>query len=95
VALQRLFDGRADRHFGIYYAPLTSTCSPLTAMRKMDQALEEAAEVAGASALPHLLADRDLPADCAAIISGNAASFVRDAGIYGIPAVWARRPTSR
>ena len=43
-----LFDGRADRVFGIYYAPYVYMFTA-SALRNMDPRLEEAAEITGAA----------------------------------------------
>src|SRR6185295_7019796 len=71
--------------FGIYYAPYIYmfTASPL---RNMDPALEEAAEISGASAL-RILFTVTFPLIAPAIISGMLLSFIVMLGIYGIPAV--------
>src|SRR5205823_4276535 len=57
-----------------------------SALRNMDPALEEAAEVAGAGAL-RILLTVTFPLIAPAIISGMLLSFVVMLGIYGIPAV--------
>ena len=57
-----------------------------SALRNMDPALEEAAEVSGASAL-RILFTVTFPLIAPAIISGMLLSFIVMLGIYGIPAV--------
>src|SRR5437764_1599591 len=57
-----------------------------SALRNMDPALEEAAEVAGAGAL-RILLTVTFPLIAPAIISGMLLSFIIMLGIYGIPAV--------
>jgi iron(III) transport system permease protein len=57
-----------------------------SALRNMDPALEEAAEVSGASA-PRILLTVTFPLIAPAIISGMLLSFIVMLGIYGIPAV--------
>ena len=57
-----------------------------SALRNMDPALEEAAEVSGASALRTLFTVT-FPLIAPAIISGMLLSFIVMLGIYGIPAV--------
>ena len=71
--------------FGIYYAPYVYMFTA-SALRNMDPALEEAAEVAGASA-PRILLTITFPLIAPAIISGMLLSFIVMLGIYGIPAV--------
>jgi iron(III) transport system permease protein len=71
--------------FGMYYAPYVYMFTA-SALRNMDPSLEEAAEVAGASALKTLLTVT-FPLIAPAIISGMLLSFVVMLGIYGIPAV--------
>ena len=71
--------------FGIYYAPYVYMFTA-SALRNMDPALEEAAEVTGATALRTLLTVT-FPLIAPAIISGMLLSFVVMLGIYGIPAV--------
>lgn len=71
--------------FGIYYAPYVYMFTA-SALRNMDPALEEAAEVSGASAL-RILLTVTFPLIAPAIISGMLLSFVVMLGIYGIPAV--------
>jgi iron(III) transport system permease protein len=70
--------------FGIYYAPYVYMfVAP--ALRNMDPSLEEASEVAGASAFSTLFRVT-FPLIAPAIISGMLLSFVVMLGIYGIPA---------
>ena len=57
-----------------------------SALRNMDPALEEAAEVSGASALRTMFTVT-FPLIAPAIISGMLLSFIVMLGIYGIPAV--------
>ena len=71
--------------FGIYYAPYVYMFTA-AALRNMDPALEEAAEVSGASAVSTLFTVT-FPLIMPAIISGMLLSFVVMLGIYGIPAV--------
>ena len=71
--------------FGIYYAPYVYMFTA-SALRNMDPALEEAAEVSGASAL-RILLTVTFPLIAPAIISGMLLSFIVMLGIYGIPAV--------
>jgi iron(III) transport system permease protein len=71
--------------FGIYYAPYVYMFTA-SALRNMDPALEEAAEVSGASAV-RILFTVTFPLIAPAIISGMLLSFVVMLGIYGIPAV--------
>jgi iron(III) transport system permease protein len=71
--------------FGIYYAPYIYMFTA-SALRNMDPALEEAAEISGASAL-RILFTVTFPLIAPAIISGMLLSFVVMLGIYGIPAV--------
>ncbi len=71
--------------FGIYYAPYVYIFTA-AALRNMDPALEEAAEVSGASAFSTLFTVT-FPLIMPAIISGMLLSFVVMLGIYGIPAV--------
>jgi iron(III) transport system permease protein len=70
--------------FGIYYAPYVYMFTA-AALRNMDPALEEAAEISGASAIRTLLTVT-FPLILPAIISGMLLSFVVMLGIYGIPA---------
>jgi iron(III) transport system permease protein len=71
--------------FGIYYAPYVYMFTA-SALRNMDPSLEEASEVAGASAFATLFSVT-FPLIAPAIISGMLLSFVVMLGIYGIPAV--------
>jgi iron(III) transport system permease protein len=71
--------------FGIYYAPYVYMFTA-SALRNMDPALEEAAEISGASAFSTLITVT-FPLIAPAIISGMLLSFVVMLGIYGIPAV--------
>jgi iron(III) transport system permease protein len=71
--------------FGMYYAPYVYMFTS-SALRNMDPALEEAAEISGASALRTLLTVT-FPLIAPAIVSGMLLSFVVMLGIYGIPAV--------
>jgi iron(III) transport system permease protein len=71
--------------FGMYYAPYVYMFTS-AALRNMDPALEEAAEVSGASAL-RTIATVTFPLIAPAIVSGMLLSFVVMLGIYGIPAV--------
>jgi iron(III) transport system permease protein len=71
--------------FGIYYAPYVYMFTA-SALRNMDPSLEEASEVAGASAFSTLFSVT-FPLIMPAIISGMLLSFVVMLGIYGIPAV--------
>lgn len=71
--------------FGIYYAPYVYMFTA-SALRNMDPSLEEASEVAGASAFTTLFTVT-FPLIMPAIISGMLLSFVVMLGIYGIPAV--------
>jgi iron(III) transport system permease protein len=71
--------------FGIYYAPYVYMFTA-SALRNMDPALEEAAEVSGASAV-RILLTVTFPLIAPAIISGMLLSFIVMLGIYGIPAV--------
>ena len=71
--------------FGIYYAPYVYMFTA-SALRNMDPSLEEASEVAGASAFATLFSVT-FPLIMPAIISGTLLSFVVMLGIYGIPAV--------
>ena len=74
-----------DLVFGIYYAPYVYMFTA-AALRNMDPSLEEAAEIAGASA-SRTLATVTFPLILPAIISGMLLSFVVMLGIYGVPAV--------
>jgi iron(III) transport system permease protein len=71
--------------FGIYYAPYVYMFTA-SALRNMDPALEEAAEVSGASAV-RILFTVTFPLIAPAILSGMLLSFIVMLGIYGIPAV--------
>ncbi|HEX2215847.1 MAG TPA: iron ABC transporter permease [Xanthobacteraceae bacterium] len=71
--------------FGIYYAPYVYMFTA-SALRNMDPALEEAAEISGASAWSTLFSVT-FPLIAPAIISGMLLSFIVMLGIYGIPAV--------
>jgi len=71
--------------FGIYYAPYVYMFTA-SALRNMDPALEEAAEISGASAFSTLFTVT-FPLIMPAILSGMLLSFVVMLGIYGIPAV--------
>jgi iron(III) transport system permease protein len=87
------FDWRIDLYslsglvfvFGIYYAPYVYMFTA-SALRNMDPSLEEASEVAGASAFSTLFTVT-FPLIMPAIISGMLLSFIVMLGIYGIPAV--------
>jgi iron(III) transport system permease protein len=71
--------------FGMYYAPYVYMFTA-AALRNMDPALEEAAEVSGATAAQTLITVT-FPLILPAIVSGMLLSFVVMLGIYGIPAV--------
>lgn len=71
--------------FGMYYAPYVYMFTS-AALRNMDPALEEAAEVSGASAWRTMFTVT-FPLIAPAIISGMLLSFIVMLGIYGIPAV--------
>jgi iron(III) transport system permease protein len=71
--------------FGMYYAPYVYMFTA-SALRNMDPALEEAAEISGASAW-RTLTTVTFPLIAPAIISGMLLSFIVMLGIYGIPAV--------
>jgi iron(III) transport system permease protein len=71
--------------FGIYYAPYVYMFTA-SALRNMDPALEEAAEISGATPVATLFTVT-FPLIAPAIISGMLLSFVVMLGIYGIPAV--------
>jgi iron(III) transport system permease protein len=71
--------------FGIYYAPYVYMFTA-SALRNMDPALEEAAEISGATPVRTLFTVT-FPLIAPAIISGMLLSFVVMLGIYGIPAV--------
>jgi iron(III) transport system permease protein len=70
--------------FGIYYAPYIYMFTA-SALRNMDPSLEEASEVAGASAFTTLFTVT-FPLIAPAILAGALLSFVVMLGIYGIPA---------
>jgi len=78
--------------FGIYYAPYVYMFTS-SALRNMDPSLEEAAEISGASAFATLFSIT-FPLIMPAIVSGMLLSFIVMLGIYGIPAVLARRSIS-
>lgn len=71
--------------FGIYYAPYVYMFTA-SALRNMDPSLEEAAEIAGASAFSTLFTVT-FPLIMPAIVSGMLLSFIVMLGIYGVPAV--------
>ena len=71
--------------FGIYYAPYVYMFTS-SALRNMDPALEEAAEISGARR-SRTLFTVTFPLIAPAIISGMLLSFIVMLGIYGIPAV--------
>jgi iron(III) transport system permease protein len=71
--------------FGVYYAPYVYMFTA-SALRNMDPALEEAAEISGATAFSTLMTVT-FPLIAPAIISGMLLSFIVMLGIYGIPAV--------
>lgn len=71
--------------FGMYYAPYVYMFTS-AALRNMDPALEEAAEISGASAWRTMFTVT-FPLIAPAIISGMLLSFIVMLGIYGIPAV--------
>jgi len=71
--------------FGIYYAPYVYMFTA-AALRNMDPALEEAAEISGASAA-RTMATVTFPLILPAILSGLLLSFIIMLGIYGVPAV--------
>ncbi len=75
--------------FGIYYAPYVYMFTA-SALRNMDPSLEEASEVAGASAFSTLFRVT-FPLIAPAIISSMLLSFVVMLGIYGVPAVLANQ----
>ena len=70
--------------FGIYYAPYVYMFTA-SALRNMDPSLEEASEVAGASAVKTLFTVT-FPLIMPAIVSGMLLAFIVMLGIYGIPA---------
>jgi iron(III) transport system permease protein len=71
--------------FGIYYAPYVYMFTA-SALRNMDPALEEAAEISGAGTVGTLMTVT-FPLIAPAIVSGMLLSFIVMLGIYGIPAV--------
>ena len=71
--------------FGMYYAPYVYMFTA-SALKNMDPALEEAAEVSGVSATRTMFTIT-FPLIAPAIISGMLLSFIVMLGIYGIPAV--------
>jgi iron(III) transport system permease protein len=71
--------------FGIYYAPYVYMFTA-SALRNMDPALEEAAEISGATPFRTLFTVT-FPLIRPAILSGMLLSFIVMLGIYGIPAV--------
>jgi iron(III) transport system permease protein len=71
--------------FGMYYAPYVYMFTS-SALRNMDPALEEAAEIAGAGPVRTLFTVT-FPLIAPAIVSGMLLSFIVMLGIYGIPAV--------
>ena len=71
--------------FGMYYAPYVYMFTA-SALRNMDPALEEAAEISGATTFGTLLTVT-FPLIAPAILSGMLLSFIVMLGIYGIPAV--------
>ena len=75
--------------FGIYYAPYVYMFTA-SALRNMDPSLEEASEVAGASAFSTLFSVT-FPLIAPAIVSSMLLSFVVMLGIYGVPAVLANQ----
>lgn len=70
--------------FGMYYAPYVYMFTA-SALRNMDPSLEEASEVAGASAFTTLFTVT-FPLIAPAILAGTLLSFIVMLGIYGIPA---------
>lgn len=70
--------------FGFYYAPYVYMFTS-SALRNMDPSLEEASEVAGASAFTTLFTVT-FPLIAPAILAGTLLSFVVMLGIYGVPA---------
>ena len=70
--------------FGIYYAPYVYMFTA-SALQNMDPSLEEASEVAGASAFTTLFTVT-FPLIAPAILAGTLLSFVVMLGIYGVPA---------
>ena len=78
--------------FGIYYAPYVYMFTS-SALRNMDPALEEAAEISGASAFAALFS-QTFPLIMPAIASGMLLSFIVMLGFTASPGNWARRPIS-
>ncbi len=70
--------------FGFYYAPYVYMFTA-SALRNMDPSLEEASEVAGASAFTTIFTVT-FPLIAPAILAGSLLSFVVMLGIYGVPA---------
>src|SRR4051812_14060677 len=70
--------------FGIYYAPYVYMFTA-SALQNMDPSLEEASEVAGASAFTTIFTVT-FPLIAPAILAGSLLSFVVMLGIYGVPA---------
>ncbi|MEI7870533.1 MAG: iron ABC transporter permease [Alphaproteobacteria bacterium] len=70
--------------FGMYYAPYVYMFTA-SALRNMDPSLEEASEVAGASAFTTIFTIT-FPLIAPAILAGSLLSFVVMLGIYGVPA---------
>lgn len=70
--------------FGMYYAPYVYMFTA-SALRNMDPSLEEASEVAGASAFTTIFTVT-FPLIAPAILAGSLLSFVVMLGIYGVPA---------
>jgi len=70
--------------FGIYYAPYVYMFTA-SALRNMDPSLEEASEVAGASAFATLFTVT-FPLIAPAILASTLLAFVVMLGIYGVPA---------
>lgn len=70
--------------FGMYYAPYVYMFTA-SALKNMDPSLEEASEVAGASALTTIFTVT-FPLIAPAILAGSLLSFVVMLGIYGVPA---------
>lgn len=70
--------------FGMYYAPYVYMFTA-SALKNMDPSLEEASEVAGASAFTTIFTVT-FPLSAPAILAGSLLSFVVMLGIYGVPA---------
>ena len=70
--------------FGMYYAPYVYMFTA-SALKNMDPSLEEASEVAGASAFTTIFTVT-FPLIAPAILAGSLLSFVVMLGIYGVPA---------